>query len=364
MRTNDLKYLFAYTIPIATLVSITSEGIFTYTTLIYTFFFIPILEFILKDVDSKVQYSKSETENKLSSRFFDILLYLNIPIVFGLLVFGLFNLTQLQLDTSEIIGMVLSLGILLATNGINVGHELGHRKSIMERTFSKLLYLPCLYMHFYIEHNFGHHNNVATPKDPATAKFNQTVYGFWITSVIGQYINAWKIQLQLLNINNKSFFSYKNDMLYYTIFEITYLISIYLFFGFYGLIFSIIIGVLSFLFLETINYIEHYGLVRKKLPSGRYERVQTHHSWNSNQFIGRIVLYELTRHSDHHYKASKKYQILETKSESPQLPYGYPTSIILAILPWLWFSIVNPLLDKENKDDKTLKTHNNISLSR
>ena len=88
MRTNDLKYLFAYTIPVATLVSITSEGIFTYTTLIYTFFFIPILEFILKDVDSKVQYSKSETENKLSSRFFDILLYLNIPIVFGLLVFG------------------------------------------------------------------------------------------------------------------------------------------------------------------------------------------------------------------------------------------------------------------------------------
>ena len=263
-----------------------------------------------------------------------------------MLIVGLYNLTHNQLGYFEVTGMVLSLGILLATNGINVGHELGHRKPIAERCLSKLLYLPCLYMHFYIEHNFGHHNNVSTPKDPATAKFNQSVYSFWITSVIGQYFSAWKLQLQLLKINNRSFFSYKNDMFYYTIFQITYLSFIYLFFGTFGLILSVAIGVLSFLFLETINYIEHYGLVREKLPSGRYERVQSHHSWNSNHFIGRIVLYELTRHSDHHYKASKKYQILENKTESPQLPYGYPTSILLALVPWLWFSLVNPLLEE------------------
>ena len=346
MITNDLKYLFAYTIPVATLVSITSEGFFTYATPIYAFIFIPTLELIFKDVDSKEEYTKSEVQNKLSNTFFDILLYLNIPFVFGLLILGLFNLNQLELDLFETVGMVLSLGILLATNAINVGHELGHRKSFIERCLSKLLYLPCLYMHFYIEHNFGHHNNVATPKDPATAKFNQTVYSFWFTSVIGQYISAWRIQLQLLKIKNSRFFSFKNDMLYYTIFELAYLFVVYSFFGLYGLFLAVIIGILSFLFLETINYIEHYGLLRNKLPSGRYERVQSHHSWNSNHFIGRIVLYELTRHSDHHFKASKKYQILENKRESPQLPYGYPTSILLALVPWLWFSLVNPLLNK------------------
>lgn len=347
MITNDLKYLFAYTIPVATLVSITSEGFFTYATPIYAFIFIPTLELIFKDVDSKEEYTKSEVQNKLSNTFFDILLYLNIPFVFGLLILGLFNLNQLELDLFETVGMVLSLGILLATNAINVGHELGHRKSFIERCLSKLLYLPCLYMHFYIEHNFGHHNNVATPKDPATAKFNQTVYSFWFTSVIGQYISAWRLQLQLLKIKNSRFFSFKNDMLYYTIFELAYLFVVYSFFGLYGLFLAVIIGILSFLFLETINYIEHYGLLRNKLPSGRYERVQSHHSWNSNHFIGRIVLYELTRHSDHHYKASKKYQILENKRESPQLPYGYPTSILLALVPWLWFSLVNPLLNKK-----------------
>ena len=343
---KDLKYLFAYTIPAATLVSITSEGFFTYTTLIYAFVIIPVLETIFKEVESKEEYTKSEVQNKLSNIFFDILLYLNIPFVFALLALGLYNLNQLELDLFETVGMVLSLGILLATNAINVGHELGHRKPLIERCLSKLLYLPCLYMHFYIEHNFGHHNNVATPKDPATAKFNQTVYSFWFTSVIGQYFSAWRLQLQLLKIKNLGFLSIKNDMLYYTIFELAYLLVIYSFFGFYGLFLAVIIGVLSFLFLETINYIEHYGLLREKLPSGRYERVQSHHSWNSNHFIGRIVLYELTRHSDHHFKASKKYQILENKRESPQLPYGYPTSILLALVPWLWFSLVNPLLNK------------------
>lgn len=345
MIMKDLKYLFAYTIPVATLFSITSEGFFTYTTLIYAFVIIPVLEMIFKEVESKEEYTKSEVQNKLSNIFFDILLYLNIPFVFALLALGLYNLNQLELDLFETVGMVLSLGILLATNAINVGHELGHRKPLIERCLSKLLYLPCLYMHFYIEHNFGHHNNVATPKDPATAKFNQTVYSFWFTSVMGQYLSAWRLQLQLLKIKNSRFLSIKNDMLYYTIFELAYLLVIYSFFGFYGLFLAVIIGVLSFLFLETINYIEHYGLLREKLPSGRYERVQSHHSWNSNHFIGRIVLYELTRHSDHHFKASKKYQILENKRESPQLPYGYPTSILLALVPWLWFSLVNPLLN-------------------
>ena len=255
------------------------------------------------------------------------------------MVFGYWK--QNPLLPFEMVGIVLSLGILLATNAINVAHELGHRKTQRERTLSKLLLLPCLYMHFYLEHNFGHHKNVATPEDPATSKKNQSVYHFWITSVLKQYKNAWQIQLSILAKGNHTYFSLKNDMLWYSIFQLCYLDLCFLFFGISGLLFALAVGVLSFVFLETINYVEHYGLVRKKLPSGRYERVQTHHSWNSNHIIGRIVLYELTRHSDHHFKASKKYQILENKKESPQLPFGYPTSILLSLVPPLWFWIMN-----------------------
>ena len=107
--------------------------------------------------------------------------------------------------------------------------------------------------------------------------------------------------------------------------------------------------IIAFLFLECINYIEHYGLRRFKNESGRYERVQSYHSWNSNHSIGRIVLYELTRHSDHHFKSSKKYQLLDCHDDSPQLPYGYPASILLSFVPPLWFSIMNPLVPERMK---------------
>ena len=337
---DDLKYLFAYTIPLSTLLAIFSEGIFTFATPIYAFIFIPFLEIIMKDYDTK--YDEDQKKKRLSNRIFDILLYLNIPFVFILLFFGLNKLTDNSLIIIEKVGIVSSLGILLATNAINVAHELGHRISRTERTLSKILLIPCLYMHFYLEHNFGHHKNVATPEDPATSKFNQSVYHFWITSVFNQFINAWKIQKEILKRSEKSFISFQNDMIWYMIIQSIYLYLIFMFFGVYGLFYAVIVGIQSFLFLETINYIEHYGLVRKKLSSGRYERVQTHHSWNSNHIIGRIVLYELTRHSDHHFKSSKKYQILENKKDSPQLPYGYPTSILLALIPPLWFKIINP----------------------
>ena len=106
-------------------------------------------------------------------------------------------------------------------------------------------------------------------------------------------------------------------------------------------------GIIGFLLLETVNYIEHYGLVRFKMPSGRYERVRECHSWNSNHVVGRIVLYELTRHSDHHYKSSKKYQTLDYHDISPQMPYGYPTSMVLSFFPPLWFNIMNKRVPKE-----------------
>jgi len=336
---NDLKYLFAYTVPVAALVSVLSSGMLTFTAPLYTFLLIPILELLLKSMESS-QDERSH-DSRLKNLFFDFLLYLNIPFVFSVLGLGLYVLATENLLTYEYVGISLSLGILLATNAINVAHELGHRESLFERSLSKLLLLPCLYMHFYLEHNFGHHKNVATPLDPATAKLNQPVYHFWLTSVSQQYFNAWKIQMTLLKQHHRGFLSSKNDMLFYTFFQLLYLSLIVVILGWNALFFAVCIGVMSFLFLETINYLEHYGLQRQKLPSGRYERVQTHHSWNSNHIIGRIVLYELTRHSDHHYKSSKKYQDLTHKPESPQLPFGYPTSILLALVPPLWFYVMN-----------------------
>jgi alkane 1-monooxygenase len=331
----------SYSIALTAFIGISLGGFYNYLAVVFTFIFIPILETIVKKSDE--EYTEEEKKSRLLDPFFDLLLYLNIPIVFGIFFFSLDKLAFTS-SVSDIIGIILSASIVMATNGINVGHELGHRKSFIARTCSKLLYLPCQYMHFYIEHNFGHHINVATPEDPATARYKQTLYSFWITSVFRTYVSAWEIQLKLLKVSKRNFFSIKNDMIFYTLFQTTFLAFVYYNFGLYLTLLSILMSVISFLFLETINYVEHYGLLRKKEPSGRYERVKPHHSWNSNHTIGRIVLYELTRHSDHHFKSSKKYQVLESLDDCPHLPYGYPTSILLSFIPPLWFSIMNPLV--------------------
>ena len=344
---RDLKYLFAYSVPLSAFISFESMGLGTFISVIYAFIILPFLDLIAGNRADNL--SENEVNTKKSKWIFDVMLYLNLPIVFGLLWLIFTKVQTQEYATYELIGLGLSAGILLATNAINVAHELGHRTPYFERFMSKFLYMPCLYMHFYIEHNFGHHINIATPNDGATAKYNQTVFSFWITSISKQYLDAWRCQMKLLKNQKHPFVSMKNDMLWYHLIQPAYLFGVFYFFSFNVMLFAIAIGVVSFLFLESINYIEHYGLVRLKTPSGRYERVQPQHSWNSNFNIGRIVLYELTRHSDHHFKSSKKYQLLNSFDQSPTLPLGYPASILLSFIPPLWFKIMNPLVPEEMK---------------
>lgn len=342
---KDLKYLAAFSIPLMAFISLYFEGLFSFLTVVYGFVLLPVLELIFPI--NTANLDTSEVDYKLKNKLFDWLLYLNLPLVFGLVYFALIKVTTADLEVYEIVGFMFSIGIVLAVNGINVAHELGHRQTTNERFIGKALLLPALYMHFYIEHNFGHHLHAATKEDPATARYNQSVYSFWFTSIFGQYFKAWRIQLKLLKNNKNSFLSTKNDMFWFAVFQVSYLVLIAIVFGMLGFIFALFAAIIGFILLESVNYIEHYGLLRLKMPSGRYERVKEVHSWNSNHVIGRIVLYELTRHSDHHFKTTKKYQILDYHDVSPQMPFGYPTSVVLALIPPLWFKVMNKRVPPE-----------------
>lgn len=343
----DLKYLIAYSIPLSAIIGLNLQGYWSFFTPVFAFVLIPIFEILLPLQTKNI--SEKEKETKSKSIFFDILLLLNIPFVYGILGWFLWSLQFNNYTTLELVGLIFSVGIVLGSNAINVAHELGHRKSTWQKMAGKFLLLPSLYMHFYIEHNFGHHLNAATNEDPASAKYNQSVYSFWFTSISRQYFSAWKIQLGLLKRENSSFLSIKNDMLWYVVFQTIYVGAIYYFLGLQIMLFAIVIAIIGVVLLESINYIEHYGLRRNKTESGRYERVAEIHSWNSNHVLGRIMLYELTRHSDHHYKSHKKYQLLDCYETSPQMPYGYPTSLVLALFPPLWFSIMNKRIPAEMK---------------
>ena len=340
---KDVKYLLAYTIPLSCWAALSLKGWFSYTTVVYAFGLIPMLELVFSSKESS--YSEKQKEQRLVNVLFDLLLYLNLPLVFATLFYGLYTLLSFNLEVYEQIGIVFSVGIVLGTNGINVAHELGHRLSKSEQFLAKVLLMPSLYMHFFIEHNLGHHKNVGTPEDPATARKDQSVYGFWWTSIIGQWISAYKIQKQQLVINGQRFWSLHNELLVFVVAQSLYVYAIYAWFGALGAAYSLAFALVAVLLLETINYIEHYGLVRE-LRASRYERVTPAHSWNSNHVIGRMVLYELTRHSDHHHRASKKYQILESIEESPQLPFGYTTSMVIAMVPPVWFALMNKRLNR------------------
>jgi alkane 1-monooxygenase len=339
---KDLKYVFAYTTPITAIIGLWLQDFWVFFTPVFAFILVPFLETLLPVATQNL--NKEDTISKNKNKFFNVLLYLNVPIVFGLVGYFLWSLSFVVYSTTALIGLTISVGIVVGSNGINVAHELGHRKLQFEKTLGKLLLLPALYMHFFIEHNYGHHLHAATPEDPATAQYNQSVYSFWFTSISRQYIKAWRIQQNLLQQSEGNFWSTKNDMFWYTLIQIGYLLIIYFFFGGLATILAFGIALMGIILLESINYIERYGLRRNKTASGRYERVTEIHSWNSNHLLGRILLYELTRHSDHHYRAHKKYQLLEYHDVSPQMPYGYTTSMVLALIPPLWFSTMNKLI--------------------
>jgi len=335
---RDLKYLFTLTAPLFVFIGLYLGGYFSLGVTVLAFMIIPAFELLLPGNLYNLNQEEEKVQNE--KRFFDYLLYINIPFQWGLIGYFLFIITTRDLYLYEMIAMTINVGIM---NGycINVAHELGHRNNKFDRFISSFLLIPSHYLHFLIEHNLGHHKKVSTPEDPASSRFNESIYAFYFRSVTMSYVDAWKIESSLLKRNGHSFYSPHNRMFHYLAIHTLYLGLITFFFGPLALTLSFFAGIVGFLLLESVNYIEHYGLNRRKLDNGKYEPVKQYHSWNSNHELGRIFLFELTRHSDHHFKSTRKYQVLRHFDESPQLPFGYPGSILLALIPPIWFKVMN-----------------------
>jgi alkane 1-monooxygenase len=254
--------------------------------------------------------------------------------------------------------IAFATGMALVTGGIGitVAHELGHRTEKTEQTYSKILLMTVCYMHFFIEHNRGHHVRVATPDDPATSRKGETFYAFWWRSVTEGYLSSWHLEAERLKKKGDEFWSFSNQMIWFQILPIAF---IAFFFGLFSFMqgrwvwevptFFFVQSFLAFSLLELVNYLEHYGMERAKLPSGQYEKVTPIHSWNASQLVSNFLLFQLQRHSDHHAYAHKRYQVLDHNEASPQLPAGYSAMIILACIPPLWFAVMDPRLSEWRK---------------
>jgi alkane 1-monooxygenase len=238
------------------------------------------------------------------------------------------------------IGLALSVGVLGGI-GINTAHELGHKKDALERWLSKLTLAQTGYGHFYIEHNRGHHVRVATPEDPASARFGETFWEFLPRSVWGSLRSSWALEAQRLRRQHKSPWHPSNDILNAWAMSVLLWGALIAVFGPAVIPYLIIQAGFGFTLLETVNYLEHYGLLRQKTPTGRYERCTPEHSWNSDHIVTNLFLYHLQRHSDHHANPTRRYQTLRSVDGAPNLPSGYASMIALTYVPALWRKVMD-----------------------
>ncbi|MBY6680580.1 alkane 1-monooxygenase [Rhodococcus sp. BP-149] len=244
------------------------------------------------------------------------------------------------LSLASKIGVALTIG-LVGGIGINTAHELGHKKVEYEQWLSRIVLAQSFYGHFYVEHNRGHHVRVATPEDPASSRLGETLWQFYPRSVLGGFRSGWALERDRLHRTGKRTFSFSNANLTAWLMSLALWGALVGVFGVELLPFLVLQAVYGISLLEAVNYLEHYGLLRRTKENGRYERCTPEHSWNSDYAVSDIFLYHLQRHSDHHANPTRRYQVLRSMPESPQLPAGYAPLILVSYFPFLWRALMD-----------------------
>ncbi|MEE4211761.1 MAG: alkane 1-monooxygenase [Parvularcula sp.] len=306
---------------------------------LWSFVTVPILDAIIGEDET------NPPEDGIAAlqqqRFYTWIVYAQIPVLLTSFVAGMWLLTHAALPIWALIPFLYTLGVG-SGHAIIVAHELGHRTGRTDRMMAQIALGIVGYGHFCIEHNRGHHVRVATPEDCSSARYGETVYAFAWRDITGALLGGWKEERRRLKARGHGFFSAKNEVLQSYALTVLAAALLVLWLGWAVLPFLLIHHVLAYFALSMVNYIEHYGLKRRKLPSGRYEPCQPKHSWNTNHAVSNILEINLQRHSDHHANPQRPYQCLRNFEELPRLPSGYPGCLSLSLIPPLWFAVMNP----------------------
>ena len=284
-----------------------------------------------------------------NDKYYRYLTYLYLPFQYASLIFACYIITAPNLhwlgfsggaNVVDKIGIAISVG-MIGGIGINTAHELGHKKVELERWLARIALAQSFYGHFYIEHNRGHHVRVATPEDPASSRIGESFWAFWPRTVWGSLRSAWHLEKERLGRLDKSPWTLRNDVLNAWAMSVVLWLGLIAVFGVEVLPYLILQAVVGFSLLESVNYLEHYGLVRQKTASGRYERPAPEHSWNSDHIVTNIFLYHLQRHSDHHAYPTRRYQTLRSWDGAPNLPSGYASMILIGYFPPIWRKVMD-----------------------
>ncbi|MGH8539514.1 MAG: alkane 1-monooxygenase [Stenotrophobium sp.] len=344
--TDSKRYLWLLGAPVALLPVIggllaqsTGFSVFWWLPMIFFYGVIPVMDWLIGEDRSNPPESIVPALEK--DRYYRWAVYMAVTLQYISFFYGVWIVATYNLAWYEWIALVFGTGFVGGI-GINTSHELGHKTNTFERWLAKIALAQTGYGMFFVEHNRGHHVRVATPEDPATSRYGESFWQFYPRVVIGSHVSAWNLEKERLARQGKSAWHWSNHNLQaWSLTVILYSATLGLF-GWKVLPFILLQALYGSSLLEVVNYLEHYGLCRQRLENGRYERCQPRHSWNSNHIVTNLMLYQLQRHSDHHANPTRSYQALRHFDESPQLPSGYASMVMLAYLTPLWFRVMNP----------------------
>ncbi len=343
---NALPHLIAYVGPALLALGAALGGIWTFLPVAFIFGLLPVLD------DRIGTHGVNPPSTPPGPRWrWDVALWLFVPVQTAAILLVLHRITRGDATLTEAIGLTVSLGVISGSGGIVIAHELMHRATRFPRALAEILMTEASYAHFCIEHVSGHHRNVATPDDPASSRLGEGVFAFVPRSIMGGAVSAWKIETERV-ARRGSAWSLGDGRLRMPIVMAIVYGAIAFGFGAAGVVVFLGQSAIAVTLLEVINYLEHYGLTRREIEPGRYERVGPEHSWNSSHRVSNLYLFNLARHSDHHYLASRPYEMLRhwDEREAPQLPGGYATMLLVALVPPLWFKIMDPRVEAWTKN--------------
>ena len=308
---------------------------------VFFYTIVPLLDRILgEDLSNPPESAVPALDADLYYRW---VTYLLAPVLWAAFIFSAWFVARFDLPLHAMFAMILISG---SVGGfcINLGHELGHKNTALERWLAKIVLAPSGYGHFFIEHNRGHHRDAATPADPASSRMGESIYRFVLREMPGAWFRAWELEKSRLQKAGLPVFSLHNEIIQPALLTLALWSGLVAWLGWNVLPFLVVASFWANFQLTSANYIEHYGLLRGQRAPGKYEACQPHHSWNSNHIFSNWILFHLQRHSDHHAHPLRRYQSLRHFDNLPTLPSGYFGMFLVAYIPPLWRAVMDPRL--------------------
>ena len=314
---------------------------FAWAPVVFVYLIMPVVEHLVGE--DKNDFLGQAEELAQLSPFYRFMVHALLPVIYLTWFIGAWYVVTQPLPLSSYIALGIAHGWGLAF-AINSGHEVGHKTDKVSKWIALAMLAPSFYGHFRVEHNQGHHSDVATPRDSATARFGEGYWAFMAREYPGAWKRAWRLESKRASRRGYSRFSLRNEVVMACVMALALWTAVLLWLGWTALPYMLITAFVSASALTSQNYFAHYGLLRDKRPDGKYLPCQPHHSWNSNSMVTNMISYNLARHSDHHAHPSRHYQHLRNFENVPVLPLGYGGMTLMAYFPPLFRRVMDPLV--------------------